>query len=355
MKFKLKTKIYNKNKIIVTDGMIGGGKTLIANLISGLKSVEPWIHDTNLERICALNSLKKISIDSSTDLIKKSFNEKYFDTYILRYSNFRKNDISSLVNHLRYKSIRKRQKITNIEAEKKIKKIKMGVQFMTHMNTPHSEPIFRAFRKKLFYVIILRNPFSIYTLNWLARWTELFKKFDHRDGRVNFYSTKHKINFPFEVKKRDVDYYFRLNKFEKAFYLTENYYYESLKKINLLSNKYESKFMIIPFEKLTTNPFKYLKKISKILNIKIDKVTIKIVKKNKVPRIHSESLGRIINYDFSKNLFPAKYRKYFRSKITDEKLEELKHSYFKKNLNNKLFQRLLKLEKFYKKKILNRY
>ena len=44
------TKIPYKNKVIVTDGMIGGGKTLIANLISSLKNVDPWIYDSNVER-----------------------------------------------------------------------------------------------------------------------------------------------------------------------------------------------------------------------------------------------------------------------------------------------------------------
>ena len=38
-KTSFKTRL-NFKKIIVTDGMVGGGKTLIANLISGLKDVD---------------------------------------------------------------------------------------------------------------------------------------------------------------------------------------------------------------------------------------------------------------------------------------------------------------------------
>ena len=36
-----------------------GGKDSIANLISSLKNVDPWFYDSNVERFCALNKLKK--------------------------------------------------------------------------------------------------------------------------------------------------------------------------------------------------------------------------------------------------------------------------------------------------------
>ena len=72
------TKIPYKNKVIVTDGMIGGGKTLIANLISSLKNVDPWIYDSNVERFCALNKLKKITKSTSSELIRKKLQRKIF-------------------------------------------------------------------------------------------------------------------------------------------------------------------------------------------------------------------------------------------------------------------------------------
>ena len=53
--------------------MVGGGKTLIANLISGLKR-DPWIYDANIERICSLNNLK-IDLETSADFLQKNLNE----------------------------------------------------------------------------------------------------------------------------------------------------------------------------------------------------------------------------------------------------------------------------------------
>ena len=51
--------------------MPGAGKSLTANLISGLKDVDPWIYDSNIERICSLNFLKKIDLETSADFLKK--------------------------------------------------------------------------------------------------------------------------------------------------------------------------------------------------------------------------------------------------------------------------------------------
>ena len=59
---------------------------------------------------------------------------------------------------------------------------------------------------------------------------------------------------------------------------------KKIKKLNKFSKIYGSKIISIPFENLIINPEKYLKILSKILNVKLDKITKKVLKKNKVPR-----------------------------------------------------------------------
>ena len=104
--------------------MVGGGKTLIANLISGLKDVDPWIYDANIERICSLNNLKKIDLETSADFLQKNLNEKYFDNYILRHVNYRNQDLSSIVNNIRFKKYKKKEKNLSDDEAKKNKKNK---------------------------------------------------------------------------------------------------------------------------------------------------------------------------------------------------------------------------------------
>ena len=68
----------------------------------------------------------------------------------------------------------------------------------------------------------------------------------------------------------------------------EYYYYISVKKIIKFSKKYGSNYIIVPFENLTQNPEKYLKKYRKFLKIKIDKLAKKNMKINNVPRSNPE-------------------------------------------------------------------
>ena len=59
--------------------------------------------------------------------------------------------------------------MTDKIAEKKVKKTKNILQFMTHTLTPYAEPVFKAFEKKLLYIIILRNPSDLFMLSSMAR------------------------------------------------------------------------------------------------------------------------------------------------------------------------------------------
>ena len=243
------------------------------------------------------------------------------------------------MNNIRFKNLKKRKHLRISEAEKKIKKTKMCLQYMTHKNSPYSESIFKAFGNQLLYVLILRNPFNIYTINWIAKWCKRFSKFDSRSGRINFYSSKYNLNFPFEIKKNQVDFYQKLNKYEKSIFFMEYYYYSSIKKIIQFSKKYNSNYVIVPFENLTQNPEKYLKKISKISKAKFDRITLKNMKKNNVPRSDPEQKITSSVYDFSKNL-PKESNKY---------------KFLNHKVSDNFLKKILKLEKFYINNVLLKY
>ena len=76
-----------------------------------------------------------------------------------------------------------------------------------------------------------------------------------------------------------------------------------------LKKKYSSKAMIIPFEKLIVYPHFYIKKISKMLNVKIDNVVKKTMKKNNVPRKFNLKKSQNEGLQFIKNKISKKYFK----------------------------------------------
>lgn len=354
MNISFKTKLAFKQKVIFTDGLIGGGKTLMSNLVSGLSNVEQWIYDSNFEKICQYYSLDKIDLDTSTDFITKIYNEKYFDQFILRHANFRKFDISSVLNHPRKKKILNRLNFTDRQAQSKIKSTKMILQYMTHALAPFSEPIFKSFNKKLLYILILRNPFNIYTLHWLSKWVNKFEKNNSRSGRINFLDYKNKILLPFELYKNlNKNEYKKINNYEKAIYLLEFYYLNCIKKVKKYSKKYQSNLFVVPFESLTINPTKYLEKISKKIKVNLDKIDFKNFKINKVPRKNSEKPIKMFKYDFRKN-FAKNYLNQF-NKNNNKKKIELKYKFIAKKVSKKYLNKIIGLEKFYLNKILNEY
>ena len=68
-----------------------------------------------------------------------------------------------------------------------------------------------------------------------------------------------------------------------------------------------SKDYTIPFEKLIVDPYFYIKKISRILNVKIDNVVKKTMKKNNVPRKFDFEKNQNLGFEFIKNKIRKKY------------------------------------------------
>ena len=332
----------NQSPVVFIDGLIGGGKTLISNLIGSIKDVDWWKYESKFEQLCSLNYLKKLNNEETSELIIKYYNEIYYDNYILRNSNFRKQDSSSIYNHPRAKKILRRLNYSDQQAKSNFKKAKIVLPFMTHFNTISSEPIFQAFGKKLVYVYLTRNPYNTYTINHLANWTEEWKKRKNRYGLLSVFDKFKNLNIPSFIYKYKRNY-LRLNKFEKAILILKLFcdYQQKQKKLKRLKKKYNSKIIIIPYEDLTINPKKYLKILTKELNKKIDKVLVKSLKKNKLPR-KSNYIPKGIN---NAHLFQY----YWTKNNNREKLytDEVK-KFLKNKISKKFFLDISKLDKKYK-------
>ena len=89
------------NKVIVVDGMIGGGKNLLSIIVSSLPKVEMWVHKNHIEHICALNHFGHISLNAAKTLINTWVDEEYFNLSMSRNTNFRPSDHSSIFHYVK--------------------------------------------------------------------------------------------------------------------------------------------------------------------------------------------------------------------------------------------------------------
>lgn len=316
-------KLISKQKIIVCDGIAGGGKSLICNLISSLPGVDQWIADPTLEQNTALVKLKKLSLDTGAYLIKTNHNRLVYDTAMFRNSNFRKSDKSAVTNHPRYKKFKDRLGFSDKKIYSKYKN-KIFIHYLTHMILNNAEVLFKAFEKNLIYIQLFRSPLALEMILHLKNWVKKWEKIKARDGYIKIYNKRYKKNIPYFLIKNSKDY-FKANYLEKVIILLSVIFNKEKNKLQKISKKYNSKILIVPFEKLIVSPIFYLKKISKILNVKIDNVVHKTLVENKVPRSFSLNQNNIQTIKFIKNKVRNKYFK---------KLIEINNYYEKEILKN---------------------
>ena len=88
-------------KIVVVDGMIGGGKTLLSSIVSSLPNVEMCLLKYEIEHVCALNHLGHLSLDAAKTLINMWTDEEIYNQSMSRNTNFKPSDISSVFKYAR--------------------------------------------------------------------------------------------------------------------------------------------------------------------------------------------------------------------------------------------------------------
>ena len=162
-------------------------------------------------------------------------------------------------------------------------------------------------------------------INRIANWTLQIENSKSRDGQIKFFDKNLKKNLPYFIKNKTKEYLLA-NKYERAIMILEKNLKIKIINNKKTSKKYKSIEIIVPFENLLKNPKKYLQKISKHINSKIDKFVLRSLKKNNIPRNYNLNKEKLITLKFLKNKIRPKY-----------------------------FNNLLNLEKLYERQILNKF
>ena len=85
--------------VVIIDGYRGCGKTLFGPIISSLDRVEILNFAFEIEFICRLYKLNKITKDATDALTKMFIDHKLYQTMMGRETNFRYSDLSSVFNY----------------------------------------------------------------------------------------------------------------------------------------------------------------------------------------------------------------------------------------------------------------
>ena len=270
------------NSVIFVDGQPGCGKTLFSAIIAAMDRVELMNYTPELENLCALGYLKKISEDALKAMIRIQMDLFIYETMMSRRVNLRPSDMSSVFRDVEWFTYLKRllQKGDEVVPERIIKENPI-LHFATHNLLAYSEPIFSSLDNKAYFIEVVRHPLYMViqqTMNQEGWYTE-----SGRERQFQTYIKYCETEVPFwNINKEER--YLKGNPVERAIYemeiISENTKYAKINKLT----EFKERICTIPFEKFVLNPKEYLNKIKKLLNTKVTSKTKRILKKQNVPR-----------------------------------------------------------------------
>ena len=279
-------KILRKNtileKIILCDGQPGNGKSMFGALISSFNDVEHVRYSYALEQICALNYLRKISLDVAELLIKHDLDNIIYDVAMGKNLNFRYNDITSI-----FKSVNKIQYIKRLFSKgdmhttKIISDTKPILNLIVHNFMVTSLPLFNAYENKVFLLDIVRHPLYMIIQQHLF-FVDHFEQ-DNQKRNFTVMIEKDSMQIPFWNYDND-KYKIKSNSIDKV--IAELYHHTILQEN--FRKKYKELFtkqiLTIPFENFVLDPMPYIDKVKKNFEITPNNKTLSLMKKHKLPR-----------------------------------------------------------------------
>ena len=189
-------------KILITDGLPGCGKTMLSPILSSLDRVEMYYFAFEIEFIARLFYFKQIKKQSALTLIRMLTDYKLYNSMMGREINLRHLDLSSVTRHHNYKMYLNRlMKPGDDLIPKIIKNKKPVLHLTTHDLLNYSEIVVKALKPRLTYVELTRHPIDMVN-------QQIYIMKDH-------FNNPRSIQIEFEYKKKPLPYW--SHKWKKIF------------------------------------------------------------------------------------------------------------------------------------------
>ena len=266
--------------IIIIDGQEGCGKTLFGLIVSAMDRVEILNYAFEIEFICRLYKLNKITLDAATTFVKMMSDHKLYQSMMGRETNFRYSDLSSVFNNPNaFKYFKRIFQEGDLVIPKRIENERPILSLTTHDLLTYAEPVFVGIQDRLTFVEIVRHP--LYMLIQQTLNMERLYYGNARDIQIYFDFNGNQLPyFAYGWEKLFIE----SMPIEKTIYSMYNRVKETEEARQVFLKKFNIKIITIPFEKFVMDPFPYVEQISNTLNSKITTKTNKMLKKQNVPR-----------------------------------------------------------------------
>ncbi len=274
--------------LLLIDGISGSGKTLITRLIDGYSANTSPSFNYSLEHLSILHHLRKIDTATAQLLIKLNLDQRRYDHSISREINLRPSDLSSVLKS----SKRISYLISLLKSDTELNSgIRMGSQpnlvFVTHQLNSATKIIEDTYTGSFLEILCLRHPYYL-----LSHWESYVPMIGSNPRDFTVWTEHNDEVIPWFIKKFP-DLYLQSDVVNRAAICVIEILSQSLTKLSVNSDN----LVVIPFEKFVLNPSPIIARLEQWKSIGDSVLARRILRKEKVPRLHINSGRKLSIYD----------------------------------------------------------
>lgn len=274
-------------KIVIVDGLWGCGKTMLSPIIAALERVELLAYSYELEYICSLASLGKITTDAAATMVRLLTDLKLYNVMMARDVNFRVRDLSSVFRDARpWRYLKRLFQAGDEQVPARIQRERPILHLTTHNLLGFAEPVVAALQHRVVFIELVRHPLFMFKQQALNM-AHLIGS--DRDFTI-YYDYAGQV-LPYYVQGWEPEF-LAGNATEKAVYYVRSVTQRTEALKQRLQREAHATILTIPFERFVVDPWPYVRTIEQVLGTTCARRARRMMKKQKVPRArYADGLG----------------------------------------------------------------
>ncbi len=266
-------------KVVFVDGLPGCGKTLFSTLISAMERVELLSYTYEIEHICQLFYLDKITIDAAKTMVSLQTDLRIYHTMMGRDVNFRPSDLSSVIKyHNPLKYFQRIFKDGDETIPSIIEKENPVLNFSVHNMLAYSGPVWDALGDRCVFIEVVRHPLYMIRQQLLN-----MKRLTGNARHFTMYYENNDREFVYYARDWE-ELYAKSSDIDRVIYFISEMTKKTNKVKKELTKYYDSNILTIPFEKFVLDPDLWMDKIAKVIGTSVTDITKTVMKKQNIPR-----------------------------------------------------------------------
>ena len=286
LKNESSTKLVRMNRlceeIVFADGIGSSGKGMLSHILSTLSRIEKQSNHTPFDCIAYIHWLGKITDDAAITYLQTEADQQMYHIMMSRDVNFRPKDSTGVLqNGFKWKYIFRLFMPEGDDVVRRIKIQKPILNEAPHDALRNAPLFFKTFESSLRIIYVIRCPYEL-IMDWMRRGFGQRIGADPREFQFSLQIGNAVVPM-FMIDAPEFQYK-NLNQIERLTLMIHFCLKTNLTGFLKCAASYQDQVFFTSFDDLCTKPINVVDGICQFLNVKKTKSTIKMLKKENLPR-----------------------------------------------------------------------